>query len=48
MAGQGCIYIKADRELSICYTMAASGPLVIHEWSVLIVHESVARVGYSN
>ena len=29
-------------DLSICYTMVASGLPVIHEWSVLIGHEGVA------
>ena len=33
---------------SICYTMAASGLPVIHEWSVLIGHEGVARVVYQS
>ena len=35
-------------DLSICYTMAASGLPVIHEWSVLIGHEGVARVVYQS
>ena len=33
---------------SICYTMAARGLPVIHEWSVFIGHEGVARVVYQN
>ena len=34
--------------ICICYTMAASGLPVIHEWSVLIGHEGVARVVYQS
>ena len=34
--------------LCICYSMAASGLPVIHEWSVLIGHEGVARVVYQS
>ena len=46
-----CIYMYNLRTrvwyilyLRICYTMAASGLPVIHEWSVLIGHEGGARV----
>ena len=34
--------------ICIGYTMAASGLPVIHEWSVLIGHEGVARVVYQS
>ena len=33
---------------NICYTMAVSGLLVIHEWSVFIDHKDEAQVVYQN
>ena len=34
--------------ICICYTIAARGLRVVHEWPVLIGHEGVARVVYQN
>ena len=41
-------YVKANMCICICYTIAARGLLVVHEWPVLIGHEGVARVVYQN
>ena len=39
---------EASLYISICYTIAARGLRVVHEWPVLIGHEGVARVVYQN